>query len=317
MTKAIKRHEVKYTDIFDLFCQFTQKLELSVNEPSYDFMQVRMDFLAEEVEELQTALNDKDDVEIIDGAADVAFIAITQIYHAFRNKGKTHNEALLKTKAALMEVGLTNIIKVPPTEKGAKIQKPEGWESPRIAELLEMTNTLKKFLEEHYACEQGHKDLYDFAKDLTLEQFFKKCERGDWILCLFQKTNPESLKELTLAKGHCANTVRHLMRDERSVKAVDVAIAFGEGKATKKELDNASYNAYAAADGHFAAHSAAAAGYTNSDSSRYAADDAAAYAAAVHSATAAAKKKNQQQTADICRKYLPLEIWDQELINKA
>jgi hypothetical protein len=51
---------------------------------------------------------------------------------------------------------------------------------------------------------------------------------------------------ITLAKGLCANTVRHLMKDDRSIKAVDVAIAFGRDEATLDELDSA-YAAAAAA----------------------------------------------------------------------
>jgi hypothetical protein len=143
--------------------------------------------------------------------------------------------------------------------------------------------TLKTFLEKHDACTDG----FEFAKNLTLEQFLKTCPRGDWILWLFVRTNPDSLKELTLAKAHCANTVRHLMTDKRSLKAVDVALAFGGGKATREEL--------AASD---AASDAAAAAAS------------AAYAAAA-AASDAARKQNRKQTSDICRKFLPIEIWDQ------
>jgi len=89
---------------------------------------------------------------------------------------------------------------------------------------------------------------------------------------------PDNLRELTLAKGHCANTVRHLMKDERSIAAVDAAIAFGEGKISADELESA-----------------------------YAAAAYAAAVAAADAAYAAARKENQQLTADICRKYL--NIW--------
>lgn len=109
--------------------------------------------------------------------------------------------------------------------------------------------TLEQFLKHHNACSDGYK----FAKDLTLEQFLSTCQRGDWILWLFAKTNPSSIREITLAAGHCANTVRHLMEDY------------------------------------------------------YADASAAAYAAY-------ARKENQKATADICRKYLPLEIWNQSKI---
>ena len=179
--------------------------------------------------------------------------------------------------------------------------------------------TLKEFLEKNNACEDG----FDFAKDLTLEEFLKTCQRGDWILWLFARTNPDSLRELTLAKGHCANTVREFMTDERSTRAVDVAIAFGEGKATIEELDAAwaaasaaraaAARAYAYADAAAAyaadaAYAAAAVAVASDDSAAYAAY--AAYAAA-DAASSAASVKNQKETADICRKYLPIEIWNQ------
>jgi len=187
--------------------------------------------------------------------------------------------------------------------------------------------TLKTFLEKYNACS----DSSEFAKDLTLEQFLATCERGDWILWLFARTNPESLRELTLAKAHCANKVKHLMTDKRSVEAVDVAIAFGEGRATREELNvvaadavEAAYTADDAADAAVddaadAAHAyAAAAPYVYAAYAAYnaayapAANAYAAGAAAYAGAyAAAAKKQNQKQTADICRKFLPIEIWDQ------
>lgn len=110
-----------------------------------------------------------------------------------------------------------------------------------------------------------------WASGKSWGEIYNTCHRGDWLLWLFVRTNPDSKRELTLAKAHCADTVRHLMRDERSRNAVDVAIAYGEGKATDKELADAAY----AVD--------------------------AAYAA---------MEQNQKLTADICRKYLPIEIWD-------
>ena len=143
----------------------------------------------------------------------------------------------------------------------------------------------------------------DWASGKTWEEVYSTCHRGDWLLWLFAKTNPDNLQELTLAKGHCANTVRHLMSDERSIAAVDAAIAFGEGKITKEELNAAAY-AYAATAvdaADYAAYAAAAAAY---------AAYAAAYDAAAAAAYADAKKENQKQTADICRKYLPIELWN-------
>jgi hypothetical protein len=166
----------------------------------------------------------------------------------------------------------------------------------------------QELLIELNACEDARK----WAGDKTIEQVVQECHRGDWLLWLAKRVGVE-LQPLTLAKGHCANTVRHLMTDERSLKAVDTAIAFGEGKATKEELDKAAvaaadavayaasadaYDASAYAAAAYAAVAAAAATYDA------AAADAADAAAAAYAAAAAARKANQLQTADICRKYI-------------
>ena len=160
--------------------------------------------------------------------------------------------------------------------------------------------TLKQYLESLKACD----DAIEWAGDKTIEQVVTECHRGDWLLWIANRCGVE-LQPLTLAKAHCANTVRHLMSDERSLIAVDVAIAFGEGRATRDELDAAASSAAAAytaaayatdaacdADAAAAAYAAAA----------YAAAAGAAYADAYADAATAAA--NQQQTADICRKYI-------------
>ena len=165
--------------------------------------------------------------------------------------------------------------------------------------------TLKEFLKKHEACEDG----YLFAKDLTLEQFLDTCPRGDWILWLFARTNPRNKKLRVLTGAHCANTVRHLMTDQRSIDAVDTAIKYGEGKCSidrfKKTAADAARAAAYADDAARSAAANAAAG----------AADAAAWAAANAAADANdARKKNQLETANICRQYLPLEIWNQSKI---
>jgi hypothetical protein len=175
-------------------------------------------------------------------------------------------------------------------------------------------NAIEK-LKELRAC----KEAIDWCKEnniTTLQEAWDKCERGDWLLWIYVKLYPNNIQELTLAKGHCANTVRHLMRDGRSIKAVDTAIAFGEGRADIGELRAASADAadaaavYAAsADdaAYAAATDAAYAAYAAAADAAYAAAADAAYAAYADTAYAAAKKQNQKQTADICRKYLKLE----------
>ena len=145
---------------------------------------------------------------------------------------------------------------------------------------------MKELLMKLNACPEA----MEWVGNKSWEECYATCHIGDWLLWLFKRTNPDDLRLLTLAKGHCVNTVRHLMKDERSLKAVDAAIAFGEGKISREELNTSAAAAYADA--------------------AFAADYAADYAAAAYADYAADKKENQQLTADICRKYLPIEVWN-------
>lgn len=113
----------------------------------------------------------------------------------------------------------------------------------------------------------------DWAEGKSWEEVYNTCHRGDWLLWLYKKTNKDNLRKLTLAKGLCANTVRHLMKDERSVAAVDAAIKYGNGEIGEKNLRAA------------AAYAADAA----------AADDA--------------REANQKLTADIVRQTIPFNEW--------
>ena len=186
----------------------------------------------------------------------------------------------------------------------------------------------KELLTKLEACEES----IEWAGEKTIEEAWETCERGDWMLWFYKKMYPDNLSELTIAKGHCANTVRHLMKDQRSIDAVDAAISFGEGKIKKEELKkhaayadaayaDAAYADAAYADAAYAAsaaYAAYAAAYAASAYAAYAAADYAAYAAyaaayaadyaAYAYAAYAAKKQNQQQTADICRKYLTIDF---------
>ena len=158
---------------------------------------------------------------------------------------------------------------------------------------------------------------------------WKACPRGDWMLWIASKLKIKERK-LFLAKGLCAKTVIHLMRDQRSIDSVQATIDYGEGKINKKNLAASSYAsaassasaAYAAYAAYAAASSAAAsassaaayaaAAYAASASSADAASSAAASAASASSADAAssdARVKNQKETADICREILTFEVF--------
>jgi len=150
----------------------------------------------------------------------------------------------------------------------------------------ELQNNPIELLEQLNACSNAI-EWIEKNNIRTLQEAWEKCERGDWMLWLYAKMYPEKVRERVLAAGHCANTVRHLMQDLRSIGAVDIAITFPSA-----------YSAYASASytsAASAAYSAAAAAYSAASATDvYAADDA--------------YKQNQKETADICRKYLSLGL---------
>jgi len=174
--------------------------------------------------------------------------------------------------------------------------------------------TIDELLTKLIACEESK----EWAKGKTFVEIYTTCDRGDWLCWLFSRTNHEDVQLLTLVKGHQANTVRHLMKDARSLKAVDTAIAFGEGRATREELSEAAAAAWAA---YIVAYNADAASYAaNYAAAAYAAFYAAnaadptftalaaCYAASVYNtAVEAARQANRQLTADIFRKYISID----------
>ena len=172
--------------------------------------------------------------------------------------------------------------------------------------------TFQELLEELDACGVAR----DWAAAKTIEEVVAECHRGDWLLWLAFQVNVDKRK-FTLAKAHCANTVRHLMKDERSLNAVDIAMAYGKGEVEHEALVVAA----AAADAAYA-YAAAAAAYAAADAAAYAAAaaaaaDAAAYAADADAAAYAARSANQKQTAYICREHIGQEIIEEvnEILN--
>ena len=128
--------------------------------------------------------------------------------------------------------------------------------------------SLKELLIELNACDEAN----GWVSDKNIEDAVKEVERGDWLLWLAKKIDIP-IKPLTLAKARCAKTVIHLMKDQRSIDAVNLAEKYGlTDEISDDDLKNAA--------------------------------DAAAYYAASAAADDAAKTKNQLQTAYICREIL-------------
>lgn len=173
------------------------------------------------------------------------------------------------------------------------------------------------------------KDAQEWADAQTdYETAWNICENGDWMLWIARKQGVDKRK-FTLAKARCAWLVKHLMKDERSINAVEVAEKYGLGEVTDEELDaaaaaaraayaadaDAAYAAYAAAaaaaavaaaTADAAAHAAAAADADAAYAAAATADADAAYAAAA-AAAYFARKKTLKQCADIIRGIISFE----------
>ena len=175
---------------------------------------------------------------------------------------------------------------------------------------------MKNFLIKHEAC----KPAQVWAEGKTTQEIITLCHRGDWLLWLANECKLDERKRV-LAAGRCAATVKHLMKDPRSLKALEVAELYGLGIATEEELEVAGENARAAAGAAWAAawaaaRAAAGAAWAAAGAARAAAWDAAdaaadaADGAAWAAAADAAELENQLTTANICR-----EIFGQDLLN--
>ena len=135
--------------------------------------------------------------------------------------------------------------------------------------------TINDFCEKFGACEDGKR--WGMANCESMQQAWDTA-RPDWTIWIATRDGVLTDKELRLFAVFCARQVQHLLTDERSRQAIDVAERFAYGNATQEELAAASDAASDAAS--FAASDAArAASYAASDAARAAARYAARYAA--------------------------------------
>lgn len=159
--------------------------------------------------------------------------------------------------------------------------------------------TFQNLLKDFRACQEAQK----WASTFTIEETIAKVERGDWLLWLAKKLDLP-IKPLTLAKARCAKTVIHLMKDQRSIDAVNAAERFGLveemtledlvpfARSTYDAASAAAYGAYAAYAAYVAANVDDPAAYAASDPAAYA-----AYAVATAAAYTADAAANVDDTA--------------------
>ena len=135
------------------------------------------------------------------------------------------------------------------------------------------------------ACEEG---AVWFEKQPDIKTAWEKCERSDWMMWALGRLHYNDGKTLRLlaCKFACdtpiggGQVVYELLTDDRSKKAIEVAILYAHGRATERELQGAAYAAaYAYADARAAARAADAATWV-AYAAAWAAADVAAWAAA-------------------------------------
>jgi len=160
--------------------------------------------------------------------------------------------------------------------------------------------TIQEKLLELDACEEAR----DWAAEKTLSEIWATCERGDWMLWLAQRSPGVDFRLLTAAKAACAEFSRPYMKDKRSIKALDMAHAFGRGECSADDLAAAASAAYAAASAAYAASASAAASAAYASA---AASAAYAASAAAYAAYAAAYAEILQKCADEVRRIIPVE----------
>lgn len=162
--------------------------------------------------------------------------------------------------------------------------------------------TLKEKLIELDACLAARK----WVGDMDFATAWETCERGDWMLWLIKEANLCDLRTFTLAKAKCAETVKHLMRDQRSLDALQAAFDFANGGIDEKQLAGAATEAGAVA-GAVAGAAWAGAGAAWAATATEAGAGA-AWAAAEAAAAAGERKNHLKLCASIIREVLPNPI---------
>jgi predicted HAD superfamily Cof-like phosphohydrolase len=116
------------------FCRILE-LKNSGEEVTKDTLLYACKLLDEEVNETNTAVQENDLEEILDGFADVAFVAINGIYKSLRFIGYHDVEATQLTDEVFKRVCDANLAKLNPDgsvtyNEFGKVQKPAGWKAP-------------------------------------------------------------------------------------------------------------------------------------------------------------------------------------------
>ena len=99
-----------------------------------------------------------------------------------------------------------------------------------------MNMTIKQFCDKHWACKEGMNWATENCKDM--DEVWEKT-KPEWLIWVATRKGVLTDKELCLFAVWCARQVQHLMTDDRSIAAIDVAERHANGDATDEELNAA------------------------------------------------------------------------------
>jgi hypothetical protein len=126
--------------------------------------------------------------------------------------------------------------------------------------MTELITTLNK-IRKHSPCASGWKTLLKFLNKETADNetlpfriIFESNGLDDALWCT--RAAPEYAKEWRLYAVWCARRIQHLITDERSIHAIDVAERYANGEATEGELTAAHAVALRALQGRDVAEAA-------------------------------------------------------------
>ena len=108
-------------------------------------------------------------------------------------------------------------------------------------------STLKNWLEEHGACEDGSRWALRTGCETIEEIWLRDDLKPVWRIWIATRNGMVSDRVLRKFACACVRQVWHLLTDERSRNAVEVAERFADGNATKEELKQAKHAACAVA----------------------------------------------------------------------
>jgi hypothetical protein len=91
------------------------------------------------------------------------------------------------------------------------------------------------FLHHHQKFNPCREGLKYYKSKASFEEAWNDCERGEWMLWMAAKLKVDD-RTLTWAKALFANTVRHLMKDFRSIATVDATLRYADGGISREEL---------------------------------------------------------------------------------